>query len=264
MFSDMTIMIPTRGRVSEQVTLNILPPSLKRNVVLLVDYEEFDDYSFEYDGICQVECVPKGISGIAAVRQYGIEICKTSFLFLLDDDMMFYKRQPNSISLKYSTDEEVEEMFGILIDTMGFDEFTMVGLSARQGNNHNTDDYADVTRQMNFHGVNIKKFKEHGLRFDGSEVMEDFNLLLDMFTQGIPNRVFYKYCWGQKSSGADGGCSLYRTPELQRKCALALKDKYPDFVTVVEKTSKSGWKGLETRTDVRMQWKKAFKYGLEQ
>lgn len=263
MLKDTSIVIPTKGRLGNQITLENLPVELRGNITLLVDYEEFNDHQWEYAERCNVERLHKDIKGIAAVRQYAVEICNKQYLYLIDDDMVFFKRKPGTIKLKQMNSDEIISMFELLNDTMCFDEFMLVGLSARQGNNHVEEEFMDVTRQMNFHGIDVERFRKSKLRFDGSEVMEDFNLLLDMFTRGIPNRVFYKYCWNQKGSGADGGCSTYRTAELQKECALKLKEKYPDYVTVVEKNSKTGWKGLETRTDVRVQWKKAYNDGVE-
>ena len=257
-------MIPTLGRLHKQQTLEVLSPALQERTALIVNQSEFEDHDMQYFDTCEVYAVPENIKGIAAVRQWCLDSCDTKYLFLIDDDMVFFKRDDLDIKLTRTTHEELEEMFTNLISWMEHDNYPLVGVSARQGNNHVEQDYRDVTRQMNFHGVNTAFFQDNGLRFDGSEVMEDFNLLLNMFTQGFPNRVYYQYCWNQLGSGAEGGCSTYRTNELQRKCALELKEKFPDFVAVVEKESKTGWEGMKTRTDVRIQWKKAFESSQEE
>lgn len=262
MFNEITIMIPTMGRLNTQKTLSELAPKLQERTILLVEANEFDDHDMEYCERCDVLELPSSIKGIAAIRQWAVEYCPTPYLFLLDDDMVFFKREEESSRLNSCTHQNQYDMFNDLIDWMAFDDFPLVGLSARQGNNFVEQDYREATRQMNFHGVDIERFNELDLKFDGSEVMEDFNLVLSMLTRGIPNRVMYNYCWNQLGSGAEGGCSKYRTPELQRECAEQLEFDYPDFVTVVEKTNKTGWKGMETRTDVRVQWKKAYEWGL--
>lgn len=263
MFEDITIMIPTLGRLHKQQTLESLSPLLQERTVLVVDEDEFEDHDMQYFDKCEVHPLPDHIKGIAPVRQWCVDNCDTPYLFLIDDDMVFFKRDDLDIKLSRTDHEELEEMFTNLVSWMEKDLYRLVGVSARQGNNHVEQDFRDVTRQMNFHGIDVEFFRDKGLRFDGSEVMEDFNLLLNMFTRGYPNRVYYQYCWNQLGSGAEGGCSTYRTNDLQRKCALELKEKFPDFVTVVEKKSKSGWQGMETRTDVRIQWKKAFESSQE-
>lgn len=257
MFDDITIMIPTLGRLNKQQTLETLSPALQERTTLVTNEDEWMEHALEHEFSC-FNIIASPAKGIAAVRQWCIDNCTTPYLFLIDDDMVFFKRQELDIKLSRTTDEELDTMFQNLIAWMEHSDYPLVGVSARQGNNHVEQDFRDVTRQMNFHGIDVEFFRKEGLRFDGSEVMEDFNLLLTMFTRGIPNRVYYQYCWNQLGSGADGGCSTYRTNELQRKCALELKEKFPDFVAVVEKESKTGWDGMKTRTDVRVQWKKAF------
>ncbi len=260
-FEDITIIIPTVGRINKQETLSILSPALLERTILSVDQSEYHDHNFKYGRTCKVKAIPYHMKGIAKIRQHHVETCKTPYLFLLDDDMVFFKRIPDSIKLEKCNDPQLEFMFSILTDWMFYDDLPLVGVSARQGNNHVKEIYKDATRQMNFHGIDIDRFKQLGLRFDGLEVMEDFNLVLNLLIQGIPNRVFYKYCWNQLGSGAVGGCSSYRTGELQKQCAETLQKRFPEFVKTVEKKSKSGWEGLETRTDVRVQWKKAYDYG---
>ncbi len=264
MFNDITIMIPTLGRVNKQQTLEVLSPTLKDRTILVVDEHELDEYEMEHFDTCQVLHIPENIKGISKKRQWCVDNCETKYLFMIDDDLVFCNRKELDIKLERSDHSKIETMFKELIKWMESDNKVMVGISARQGNNHVEQEYKDNTRQTAFHGIDVERFKNEGLRFDTSELMEDFNLLLTMFTRGISNRVSYEYCWNQLGSGAQGGCSGYRTNDLQRECALALKERFPDFVSVVEKKSKTGWKGMETRTDVRIQWKKAFESSQEE
>jgi len=48
--------------------------------------------------------------------------------------------------------------------------------------------------------------------------------------------------------------------EAQDRAARALKERFPDFVTLVKKKTKTAWEGQE-RTDVIIQWKKAYEWG---
>lgn len=263
MFEHMTIYIPTMGRLDKQITLEALSPELKKRVVLAVDHFDAMDHFEKYKDQCRVLELPMEVKGISEVRQHCMDVCNTKYIFLLDDDMVFFKRKEGTVKLARCTDDELNDMFTELLDWMDFEEIPLVGVSARQGNNHTPEDFREATRQMNFHGLDLPAIRQIGLKFNGLEVMEDFNMTLDLLTKGIANRVFYKYCWNQFGSGADGGCSEYRTGELQRKCAEELEFRYPDFVKVVVKKSKTAWKGMEERYDVRVQWKKAYEWGLE-
>jgi len=263
MYNDITIAIPSKGRADKQITLACLPDNLKDCCSILVDAEEFDDYALTVDGV-NVIGLPEDVKGIGKVRQWAVENCPTPYLFLLDDDMVFFRRIPGTVKLEKCDPYNVDSMFRELYDWMSLDDVPVVGVSARQGNNHNPNDYQEATRQMNFHGIDVERFKALGLQFDGQEVMEDFYMTLSLLTQGIPNRVMYQYCWNQVGSGAEGGCSSYRTWEVQKRCAHELAESFPDFVTVVEKTTKTTWKEFPTRFDVRVQWKKAYQYGIKQ
>jgi len=258
MIEDFTIFIPTSGRTGRQTTLHSLRVSdeLLSKTILVVPEDEYEEYEEEYG--LEVDVLACNAKGIAATRQYIVDNCETPYLFMLDDDMVFFRREFESVKLAKATPEELEDMFSTLLFWLQYEGFPMVGVSARQGNNHVEEDYRDVTRQMNFHGISVEAFSNYMLDYSEIEVMEDFYVLLDLFTKGGKNRVMYEYCWNQRGSGADGGCSSYRDNDMQSRAANQQKEMFPEFVTVVEKESKSSLKGMENRTDVRVQWKKAY------
>jgi hypothetical protein len=65
----------------------------------------------------------------------------------------------------------------------------------------------------------------------------------------------------QAGSNLAGGCSTYRTMESQSKAAHALKERFPEFVNIVQKQTKTAWGG-QAREDVIIQWKAAYAEGL--
>jgi hypothetical protein len=89
------------------------------------------------------------------------------------------------------------------------------------------------------------------------KVMEDFDVALSLLTKGYENAIINTVAHNQKGSGAVGGCSVWRTPQVQAQAALKLAELYPGIVKVVEKTTKTAWGG-GTRTDVTIQWKAAY------
>jgi hypothetical protein len=90
--------------------------------------------------------------------------------------------------------------------------------------------------------------------------MEDFHVSLSLLTKGLPNMSINWMVQNQNGSNLAGGCSSYRTPERHAESALALKRRFPDFVNVVTKKTKTAWGGQE-RIDVIIQWKKAIAHG---
>ena len=75
------------------------------------------------------------------------------------------------------------------------------------------------------------------------------------------NVCLNEWVHNQGGSGSAGGCSTYRTPEIQAEAAHKLHEHHRPFVKVVKKTTKTAWGGGE-RTDVIVQWKKAYKISI--
>ncbi len=274
MFEKFRIYIPSIGRADNQITVKFLLdkiPELASNITILTNSVELERYESEWGLDVNVDYVYDHLGGgIHKARQYALdehlsyyEGVKPScpYAIMIDDDMVFARREFGSLKLHECNREDLHAMFSML--EVWLDEgHPLVGVSARQGNNHYTEDSNIATRQMNFHAVNVQALSDLGVRFDELPVMEDFNVILSLLVRGLANKVSYGFCWNQKGSGSVGGCSGYRDAALQASCAERLAAKFPQYVTVVEKQSKTVWKGMESRKDVRIQWKKAYKDGL--
>jgi hypothetical protein len=114
---------------------------------------------------------------------------------------------------------------------------------------------------MNAYAYDTQALKELNVEMGRISVMEDFDLTLQLLRKGYPNRVSYQYVWNQRGSGAEGGCSSYRTAELQTKSAQLLQQYHPEYVSLVTKSAGSVWKDMEERSDVNVQWQKAYEDG---
>jgi hypothetical protein len=114
---------------------------------------------------------------------------------------------------------------------------------------------------MNAYAYDTQALKELDIKLGRLPVMEDFDLTLQLLRKGYPNRVSYQYVWNQRGSGAEGGCSSYRTAELQEKAALQLREYHPGFVTLVTKSAGTVWEDMGERADVNIQWQKAYEEG---
>ena len=268
--SDFTIYIPTLHRTKKQRSFEYLPESWRDRIFLVTVEEDVEDLRKNYPEANTI-VPPKEVKGISKVRQWIIENAETRYVWMCDDDQHFYKRLPNDWHLKYVSDKEhfnYNPMEDLLNETAELiskektklgNKFFGVGLSARQGNNRMfPQTHVYNSRMYNTYALDTYLFKKEGIRFDEFEVMEDFNVTLSFLTRGYPNVIMYEYCWGQIESNMAGGCSEYRTQELQRKNAERLVKKFPRFVTLIEKKSKSWGGDFSTRSDVRVQWKKAF------
>jgi hypothetical protein len=172
---------------------------------------------------------------------------------MVDDDLVFFERQPD-LKLTRLGDptpmwQTVEEQF--------LAGFPHVAISIRLGNNRVPTEFKDCTNVCDLWGVDRHVLRKHGIRLDRTPVMEDYQCVLSLLTLGYHTRVLYNWAAnGKNARNAKGGCSTWRTAQVQEEGANLLKAMFPEFVTIVHKQTKTGWFEGE-RTDVRIAWKKA-------
>jgi hypothetical protein len=276
----MLIAIPSRGRPNwkTQVTLrNFIDMKCKRPVTLCIPDDTWEGIRYRNNAITELQnrgvnvtvaYVPKEYDGISRTREWILTqlSIKTGerFVLMVDDDMDFCYR-PNMADPALETIKDLnrfEAMFRTL--ESWFDQgFIHIGLAARQGSNNflGPEPYRDVTRMMNAYAYDTQALAELDVKLGRIPVMEDFDLTLQLLRKGYPNRVSYQYVWNQRGSGAEGGCSSYRTPEMQMEAAHKLKEYHPAYVSVVIKTTDTVWKDMGERGDVIIQWQKAYEEG---
>lgn len=267
----MKIFIPTRGRWStlSTSTAALIPNALKSYVVLATHDSEVEQYAesvphewldlgltvrgFSYDKIAEKRLK----MGIAA-REEGHEQ-----FFMLDDDIDFLiRKHAQDFPLRAQYSDDVIEMFNYLRELVRNGSFSHVGVSGREGNNQGGNGtreelLAHNTRCMRFVCYNTEDFLsvEH-CRVD---VMEDFDVTLQLLRKGRPNAVSFWYANGQKMTNAPGGCSLWRTRELHNASASKLAQLHAPYVSLRQKENKTDREGLGTRLEVTVHWKKAYK-----
>lgn len=250
----MKIFIPTLGRDKLQ-TLDSLQwnDNILADTFIVVSKEDEGRVDYPRKLVCPVR-------GIAKVREFIGEYCKENGIdkfVMMDDDLQFYIRKPGVVNLRYCEPEDIDQMFQTVEDCL--DWFSHCAISAREGNNRVEADYADNTRMLRVLAYRTEDFV--AAVHNRTPVMEDFDVTLQLLRRGLPNRVWYKFAQGQKSSNADGGCSTYRSMEMQSEAAHRLAELHPGFVRTVKKTTKTAWGGQD-RTDVVISWKKAYEDGI--
>lgn len=244
------IFINTLGRVKTQPTLEaMLKAGLKP--VLLVQYHEKDLYN-GYDVV--VIALPERIKTLPETRQWLIDNSPYQKIIIIDDDFTFYKRKEGT-SLEKANSEDINDMIETIYSDL--ENYAAVGISMRQGNNHVKEDYKENGAINGLLGLRVDILHKENIRFDHNPAMEDKHITLDLLTKGYKNKVWFKWCYNQPASNTAGGCSTYRTAELQKQAAEMLAASYPGLVTVKVKTTKGGWFGGQ-RYDVICYWKKAY------
>jgi len=91
-------------------------------------------------------------------------------------------------------------------------------------------------------------------------VMEDLDMQLQLIRAGCEGFTYNGLVQQQMANNSAGGCSRYRTPEYQRKCAEQMAKLHPGYVSVVvRKYRKSYFEGTNEQYNVTVQWNKAHK-----
>ncbi len=233
------IYIPSLGRWNCVHTLECLSPTLLANTYLVVQRKEHIKYC-EYNLEANVISCP--VKGIHKVRQWIMERSKSKYIIFMSDDLKFYHRGELSENGTYYhlVDNSLKQnmrMVDLMVKWMN-EGYVHVGISPRQFNRMHPTKAKEIDRMHDCYGYEREVFNGLGIRFDRVRVMEDMDVTLQFLTRGIVNRVSYYYAWNQSGSNKSGGCSTYRTYEVQAAAAEEMARLWPDFVKVVEKKVK--------------------------
>lgn len=255
----MDIIIPTLGRcdMRVQTTLNQLHKAGYRPIVVVQPQESYWWAGAVERNLGELHVLPSHIKGIAATRDYIIHGMQgDDHVLMLDDDLHFAARREDDRT-KFRQPEPVDIRSMVNTLDASLEWYPHVAIGSREGGNRVTDYEVLNTRMMRVLGYRRSFLKQNHICFTPMQVMEDFHVTLQILRLGKDCAVLNNWVSNQAGgSGAEGGCSAFRTPELQELNADRLAKLHPGFVKVVKKTTKGAWGGGE-RTDVVVAWKKA-------
>jgi len=250
----MNLYIPSSGRAAEQYTLRQLTPEWLRKTIIVVPEDEIDAYHRNVPHDVRIMGCPH--KGIGPTRQFIIHAAYPGKVVMMDDDLRFFKRRKDDRSkFMDAFEDDVDDMLSQI--ELSLKDYAAVGVCPREGGNRYPDRVYHNVRLLRVLAYDTIVLSTQDIDFRTVPVMEDFLVSLSLLTRGYPNIMLSDWCHNQRGSNDSGGCSQYRTMEMQRDAALMLKQYFPDFVKVVTKTTKTAWGGQE-RTDVKIQWKKAY------
>ena len=207
--------------------------------------------------------IPKGIS---PKRQWILEHAakqKAESAVMMDDDLHFAERRKDDpTKFTRATPQALCYMLNWLARMLVGPHMggaAHAGIAARQGGNRNTEATIADTRMSAVLGYHVPTYVKLKLRYDRVPVMEDFDVTLQLLCAGYSNILLNSVVQDHGPWNAPGGCSTYRTKELQAQGARQLALLHPGLVRVVLKQAKGKHPWAE-RTDVVVSWKKA-RYG---
>ena len=265
----MRIFIPSMRRSHIQYTVESIQKESPFFITVVVPFEEWDTYesyrkakrwSEKVDVISPPPDLPQGIGPTRQWILHEASKDETDNKFIaMDDDLTFaVRRGDEPEKFREPQSGEIREMLVTLSELL--DTYAHVSVATREGANRNTEELIHCVRAMRVTGFRRDIAIACGVDHRESTVMEDFEVTLKLLTSGYENAILNTFVQNQKGSNTAGGASVYRTTELQDAAARKLQARYPDFVKLVRKKTKTAWNGQE-RTDVIVQWKKAYAYG---
>lgn len=268
----MHLFVPSLGRTArDEIMRGPLPriPAMYRDrTYIVVPFGQGEAYRAALHALdlswVRIEETPHNLKGIGPTRHWigkFAKACAADKFVMMDDDIDFLVRRGlDDWRLRAQTEDDTIEMFAHMEALLN--DHASVGISSREGNNRagvggprDSSMVAVATRVMRMFGCRTADWleMEHGR----VEVMEDFDLQLQLLRAGRSNCCMFYYANGQKQTNLPGGCSTYRTHEVQDVSARQLKALHPEFVSLRKKENKTDKDGLGTRTEVTIQWKRA-------
>lgn len=258
----MRIIVPTRGRIGRQATIEHMSPRLRDLVTVVCPQQEIQKHRL-YSWMMDLQYVsqPDPNMTIAAKRRWILENWRSfsadGRLIMMDDDLrMYIRREDRPDRLRYAEDEDQEIWLHALADRLS-PEVPHAGLGPRQGNDKMPDGWIRGARMMlilAYHAPTVVAECELGR----IETREDFDYTLQLLRKGLPNEVTHHFVVGQKGYNEPGGASSERTLESSNADAERLAELHPGYVRLVQKDYQN-----YPRTEVVIQWKRALADGLK-
>lgn len=256
---DFRIYIPTYQRLGHQTTIQTLPRSILEKVWLVCRPEEAEQLSFLWHS--QI-LVYDGKEDIGLKRQWILEQCPTEICYMMDDDMRFRRRvDRNNMENTSVIKSEPEYLHNAILEIVELcsPDVPMVGISPSFGQQNHRCEFEFNKRLFGNFALHKPTILSLPQKFSSLPLMEDFYVTLGILTSGRQNAMACHIIWDQaRGSGANGGCTTFRTLEAQTEAAKRLVQEFPQFVKLRDKQTK----GMGKTVDCTIQWKKAYQYGL--
>ncbi|NIU83378.1 MAG: hypothetical protein GWN64_07825, partial [Candidatus Thorarchaeota archaeon] len=178
------------------------------------------------------------------------------WLFIADDDIKLdVRRDDNNRLFRPMTSEEGVHFLSDHMAICG-KRYPLVHPVLRMHADKRKYMYEKNCPALRFVCYHVPTFVKEGVDIAGlgTAFMSDRYAQLFMLSRGYNSIGLAQYCVDDTGTNAKGGCSEYRTPELQSEAAKRLAGAFPDNVSLRVKQGTGAWK--DKRLDVTIQWKK--------
>lgn len=265
----MKIYIPSRSRWgSEILTLRFL----RGPAELVVPEDQAEHYGRAMRNAghyhVTVTSCPPAVTNIAEKRLHIGQLAASrgeNKFCMMDDDIyeFFIRKSPQVTNLVYSNDRvgEWTRMMGWLDGQL--DNYAHASISMREGNHHAEPGERDTLSKYNTRTMRVLAYRTRdflSVQHCRVPVMEDIDVNLQLLRRGLSNVCSFWWANGQRGTGAKGGCSDYRTHEVQDAAARRLVEMHPGLVKLRQKNNRAAG-DFGVRTEVTVYWQKAFGSG---
>lgn len=258
----MNLYIMTRGRLRKQLTLATIPWEMRQRVFLVVGAsEEAEHYElYGKTGAAQILTVPHTVTNYSQKFQWLLDNNEGKFV-IMDDDLSFAYRE--GAKLLHTTEpQKIMHMWSVVEDML--DDAPLVGIHPRQMGHTQPEPYVENGKIICIQAINKELFPDpkNMPRVDEFPILADVMLNCYLLSNGYHNAILTSYTQDHASCQAPGGCSIYRTTDMQRKAVERVAELYgPHAQAVIKRPKRAKWMGDE-RVDLRVQWKRMYAEGL--
>lgn len=255
---DMEVFVPSRSRFERSLTLEVLKDKWPR-VALVVPTKQMQQY-IPLARRMEVTLMGCPLNGIAGTRYWIGQKAEHKFL-MLDDDLRFYRRASfEDVQLHMPNKHDIPNMLTLVSRLL--DDFAHVAISARGGNNQ-LKGFPFVTNKRPLRALAYRKHEFLKAKHGRVQIMEDFDVTLQLIAMGYQNAVIVQYAQDQPVTQAPGGCSDYRTHELHEKYVRLMARLHPGIVKLRQKENKTGGE-FGSRLEATIYWEKAHAQAMEE
>lgn len=267
----MPIFIPSMDRAGalfEKISTLTFIKKVPNSIYLVVPPDQAQRYrnalfNRSRDDVVVLECPEKGI---AKTRHWIGMLCakkKWPKFVMMDDDLNFAVRVSNEKNnLRPQTHQDTLDMLKWTEDALT--DYAHVAVSPRDAAKTETVQFGDMPltllnkRTLRYLAYRTKEFL--AMKHGRVEVMEDFDVNLQLIENGFWNIQSYWWTNDQRQTGSPGGCASYRSLEVQDRSARKLAELHAPFVTLRFKENKGqvvkSAKEMQKRTEVTIYWEK--------
>lgn len=267
----MNLYIMSRGRAGKVTTLASIPPSWRHKTFLIVPQSEFHDYVKHHakDGT-GITAAPYFVTNYSQKFQWilnGLPLPLEDWItgrgevppykwedkaVILDDDLVFSKRNEQGKLITVRDPVLLEPMWCKVEELL--DAYPLVSVHPRQMGHATPPGHVENGRVICVQGINRSLIGP--VKVDQHPILADVRLNLTLLGRGDRNALITDYFQDHGPCQAPGGCSIYRTPQLQELAIDSLVERWPGYVRkVIRKPKQAKWLGDE-RVEYTAQWKK--------